>query len=115
MKRLIFVGLMTGLVSSGYANEGEVLVKSHGCMSCHRIETKAVGPALKDIARVYSNDPKSKIRLIESIKKGSKGKWGVIPMPPQHKVNDKDAETIYKWIIQLSQRSIEERMGVGSC
>ncbi|MDP4837182.1 MAG: cytochrome C', partial [Burkholderiales bacterium] len=74
---LIFVSLVQ-------ANDVEALAKSKNCLSCHAIDKKLVGPAYKDVAK--GKDPKggeiTVERLVNSIKNGSMGKWGPIPMPP---------------------------------
>jgi cytochrome c len=99
MKKTMAVGLLFVMIGSTYAADGETLMKTYGCMSCHKVDKKVVGPALKDVAVVYAADVKTKARFVEVIKTGSKGKWGLIPMPPQTKVSDADTELMFKWII----------------
>ena len=55
------------------------LAKKKSCLACHNIERKMVGPAWKDVAK----KGESVEVLVKSIKEGSMGKWGQIPMPPQ--------------------------------
>ena len=38
--------------------------------------------------------------VVTSIKNGSKGKWGAIPMPP-NKVSDEEAQKLAQWILSL--------------
>ncbi|MCC7050965.1 MAG: c-type cytochrome [Bacteroidia bacterium] len=35
---------------------GESVFSSKGCVACHQVDTKTVGPALKDIAKAYNGD-----------------------------------------------------------
>jgi cytochrome c len=37
--------------------------------------------------------------LIDKVKKGGKGVWGQIPMPPNPKVSDADLKTLVTWIL----------------
>ena len=89
-------------VSQVQANDVEALAKSKNCLSCHAIERKLVGPAYKDIAK--GKDPKggeiTVERLVNSIKNGSMGKWGPIPMPP-NPVTDDEANQLAEWILSL--------------
>ncbi len=38
------------------ANPGKKLYKDKGCVVCHQVNTKLVGPAIKDIAAAYSGN-----------------------------------------------------------
>lgn len=77
------------------------LAQKNGCMSCHQESRKVVGPAYKDVANKYKGNPKAEAHLIESIKKGGKGVWGNIPMPPYPNLSDADAKAIVQWILSL--------------
>jgi cytochrome c len=89
-------------LSNVQANDVEALAKSKNCLSCHAIDKKLVGPAYKEIAK--GKDPKggeiTVERLIKSIKVGSMGKWGPIPMPP-NAVTDDEAKQLAEWIMSL--------------
>ena len=39
-------------------------------------------------------------KLVGSVLKGSTGKWGPIPMPP-NKVTDEEAKTLVAWVLSL--------------
>jgi cytochrome c len=47
-----YVGAAVGVLVAGavWAQSGEAVVKSKGCMNCHAVDTKKVGPSFKDIA-----------------------------------------------------------------
>lgn len=36
--------------------KGEKMFKDKGCVVCHQLNTKLVGPALKDVAKAYAGD-----------------------------------------------------------
>jgi cytochrome c len=75
----------------------EALAKAKGCTACHAIDKKLVGPAYKDVAKKYKGDAKAKDTMVTSILKGSQGKYGPVPMPP-NKVTDDEAKKLAAWI-----------------
>lgn len=77
------------------------LVGARGCPYCHDMRRTLLGPSFYEISRRYSKEDKEK--LVESILKGSKGKWGNYAMPPQ-KVSRREAEWIAEWILSLKER-----------
>ena len=79
----------------------EELAKKHACTACHSIDKKLVGPAYKDVAAKYKGDAKAPAALADSVKKGSSGKWGQVPMPPNTAVPDADVQTLVKWVLSL--------------
>ncbi|GMG91342.1 c-type cytochrome [Cupriavidus metallidurans] len=76
------------------------LATSKNCMACHSVDKKLVGPAYKDIAAKYKGDKAAAAQLSQSILKGSSGKWGPIPMPP-NQVSEAEANTLAKWVLSL--------------
>ncbi len=80
------------------------LAKKSGCLACHSIEKKVVGPAWKDVAAKYSADDRD--ALIAKVKKGGKGAWndvtGGVPMPPYSpRVSDANIDTLVDFILAL--------------
>ena len=76
------------------------LANKSKCMTCHQVDKKVLGPSFKDISAKYKGQKTAEAMLADSIVKGSKGKWGAIPMPAQ-KVSPADAKTLSKWILTL--------------
>ena len=74
----------------------ESLAKAKNCLVCHATDKKVMGPAFKDVAAKYDDVS----TVVASIKNGSKGKWGAIPMPP-NKVSDEEAQKLAQWILSL--------------
>ena len=70
--------------------------KANNCLVCHATDKKVMGPAFKDVAAKYDDAS----TVVASIKNGSKGKWGAIPMPP-NKVSDEEAQKLAQWILSL--------------
>jgi len=76
------------------------LAKKNACLSCHALEKKLVGPALRDVTQKYSKIPDAANQLAVSIKKGGAGKWGPVPMPPPTALSEAEALTLAKWIVE---------------
>jgi len=79
------------------------LANKSKCMACHDMEKKRLGPSFKDISTKYKmglgcGKGDAEAMLTDSILKGSKDKWGKIPMPAQ-KIPPADAQTLSKWIL----------------
>ena len=91
---------------SGQASANLDLAKKSGCLACHSVEKKVVGPAWKDVAAKYKGDAGAKDRLIEKVKKGGKGNWtkvtGGAPMPPYSpRVKDEDIKALVEFVLGL--------------
>nr|WP_307688429.1 c-type cytochrome [Variovorax ginsengisoli] len=79
------------------------LARKNGCMACHGIVHKQVGPGFAQVAERYRNDADAPGRLAAKIRNGSVGTWGRLIMPQQTQVGDADAQVLARWV--LSQPS----------
>jgi len=101
------------MVSAGSASAIEkdaalALAKKSGCLACHSIEKKVVGPAWMDVSKKYKGDSSVKDTLVNKVKTGGKGNWtevtGGVPMPPYSpRVSDADIETLVGFVLSLAQ------------
>ena len=89
------------LASGAQAQDPAKLAQEKGCLACHQIDKKLVGPAYKDVAAKYRNDKNAVPKLVKKVREGGKGVWGQVPMPP-NQVSEKEAQTLVKWV--LSQK-----------
>lgn len=101
IKKLGALALMGSALLLGPVHANEKLAQSSGCMTCHSVEKKVLGPSYKDIAGKYRGDAGAESALIKKVKGGSKGVWGPVPMPPNPHVKDEDAKAIVQWILAL--------------
>jgi cytochrome c len=76
------------------AKKATALLQKNGCLICHGMSNKIVGPAYTDIAKKYSGQVDY---LANKIKAGGAGVWGPIPMPAQA-LSVADAKTIAVWL-----------------
>lgn len=99
MKKAIFL-LAASALLAGSAVASEELAKAKNCMSCHTFDKKIVGPSYKDVAAKRKAEKGADVALAGKIKNGSKGEWGMVPMPPNN-VTEAEATTLAKWILSL--------------
>jgi len=79
------------------------LAKGNGCLSCHALDEKIVGPAYSKVAAKYSDDKDAAASLAQSIRNGSQGKWGRIPMPAHGNMNSDDINLLARWILTIQK------------
>lgn len=73
------------------------LAAKSGCLACHAVDKKLIGPSYQDVARKYTATDEA--MLVAKVKAGGKGVWGPIPMPPNANVSEDDVKTLVKWIL----------------
>jgi cytochrome c len=100
MKLPILLAASAALLAAAPARADEALAKKHNCFACHQVEKKVVGPAYKEVAKKYKGQKDAAAVLEASVKKGSSGKWGPVPMPPNATVPDADIKKLVAWILQ---------------
>jgi cytochrome c len=102
MKRIRIAVLATlALAFTGTLQANEELATKSGCLACHKIDAKVLGPSFKDVAAKYKGDKKAEAMLIDKVKKGGMGTWGPIAMPPNGHVKDDDIKALVKWVLAL--------------
>ena len=76
------------------------LMTSKGCVACHKVDAKLVGPSYQDVAKKYAGKPDAKAYLTKKILEGGSGVWGAVAMPPNKgKVTDEEAGILADWIL----------------
>ena len=101
MKLAIAALAAAGLFATGTAAANEKLAQSSGCMTCHAIDKKTIGPSYKEVAAKYRNDKNAEANLVKKVKAGGSGVWGSTPMPPNAHVKEDDIKTIVHWVLTL--------------
>jgi cytochrome c len=105
MKVLLSTIAAATLLLAGQANAadaGQALAQKSGCLACHSVDKKVLGPAYKDVAAKYKGDAGAEAKLVEKVKKGGSGTWGPMPMPANSpQVKDEDIKTIVHWVLSL--------------
>jgi cytochrome c len=80
---------------------GEALATRSGCLACHTVDKKVLGPGFKEIAAKYRSDKGAAAHLAQKVKQGGKGVWGEILMPPNTHIKDEDIKAMVAWILAL--------------
>lgn len=105
MKKALQLALLAGAsVIAFNAQADEALAMSSGCLACHQVENKVVGPSYKQIAERYKGQEGAQEMLTQSVINGGVNKWGPIPMPAKGgrlDVSDEDIGKIVAWILTL--------------
>jgi cytochrome c len=79
------------------------LAQNTGCLSCHSLTEKIVGPAYSSVAEKYKDQPDAAASLVQSIQYGSKGKWGRIPMPAHSALSAEDLNKLARWVLTIQK------------
>jgi len=103
MKAFLLMVVTAGsLMIAGQAAADQALAQKSGCLACHGVDKKVLGPGFKDVAAKYKGDKAAEGKLVAKVKKGGSGVWGPIPMPANSpQVKDGDIQSIVKWILSL--------------
>src|SRR5215510_4718898 len=90
--------------STTQAPSAEQLAEKTGCLKCHSVDKKVIGPAYRDVAARYKNKADARAELIKIVRDGGKGHWteitGGVPMPPHSaKLSTAEIETLVDWVL----------------
>ncbi|WP_295801408.1 c-type cytochrome [uncultured Microbulbifer sp.] len=75
------------------------LLTSNGCLGCHQIDNKLVGPAFTAVSEKYAGRDDAVVYLSRKIRQGGSGIWGGF-MPPMPQLTEAKAEEIANWLAQ---------------
>lgn len=104
MKKILTLAALATLALPSFAVDQAAameIAKKNGCLACHALDKKMVGPAWNEVGRKYAGDAAAAEQLAVKVKKGSKGIWGPVPMPPNATVKDADIKTLVAFVLTL--------------
>jgi cytochrome c len=84
----------------GTAQADSAMATKNGCMACHAVDRKLLGPSYQDIAKKYQGQADAPVKLAKKIQSGGAGVWGPIPMPAHPRLSETDARTLAEWILK---------------
>ena len=94
--------LLAGQAHAVDADAAKALAQKSGCLACHSIDKKVLGPSFKDVAAKYKGDKSAEGKLVAKVKAGGSGVWGPMPMPANSpQVKDEDIKTVVQWILAM--------------
>lgn len=85
-------------VPAASGNDVKTLLAANGCMACHALDQKVVGPGFAEVAVRYKGKD-SVAAVAANIRSGGAGKWGPVPMPPFSQLSVADAATLAKYVL----------------
>jgi cytochrome c len=96
MKSIVLVAVVAaGLAVAGAANaagEAELAQKS-GCMTCHSVDAKKMGPSFKDIAAKYKGKADAEAKIVAALDSGQGHQ--------KAKSSSDENKTLVKWILAM--------------
>ena len=94
MKSIVAVSVLSmGLALAAPVQAQEAAAKSAGCLNCHAVDTKKVGPAFKDVAKKYKGQADAADKLTAEIK-AAKGH-------PAVKASEAEIKGIVSWVLAM--------------
>ncbi|MGO4330599.1 c-type cytochrome [Cupriavidus sp. 2TAF22] len=86
-------------VATAGSHDPLALMAANNCSACHAVDKKIVGPAFRDVAAKYANQPGAAALVAQNIAAGGAGKWGQVPMPPYPGLAKEDLQSLAQWIL----------------
>lgn len=81
--------------------EGKSLIEGTDCMTCHKTDSKLIGPSYLEIAAKYDNSPENLELLAGKIIDGGSGVWGSVPMSAHPGMSRENAKKMVEYILSL--------------
>jgi cytochrome c len=81
------------VLAAGNANAQEALAKSSGCLNCHAVDSKKMGPSFKDVAAKYKGKADAEATLAAKLTKGEGH--------PAVKSSADDTKSLVKWVLSM--------------
>lgn len=88
---------------------GEELIANSGCIACHGIDEKIVGPAYRDVAKRYASRTDAREYLVGKILNGGSGVWGGAAMAAQEQLNENQAMAMAAFILTLAEGEAKQQ------
>ena len=94
MKSIVIASVAAAaLLAAGTARADEALAQKSGCMTCHAVDAKKVGPSFKSIGAKFKGQADAEKKLVDQLKSG-KGH-------PAVKTSDADTTKLVKWVLAM--------------
>jgi cytochrome c len=94
MRSIVIAAVVAvGMAAAGTAGAQEALAKSSGCLTCHDIDAKKMGPAFKDVAAKNKGKADAEARLVAKVS-GAKDH-------PKVNAAEGDIKSVVKWVLSL--------------
>src|SRR5450631_3175336 len=91
MAAMASISVAASVAATGAASAQEALAKRSGCLNCHAVDTKKVGPSFKDVAAKYKGKADAESMLVAKISGGKEH--------PAVKATADDVKSLVKWAL----------------
>ena len=91
----------SGPAADPEAKKGLALIAKSDCLTCHKLNEAATGPAYAAVAAKYRDHPETFDTLANKIIKGGSGNWGTIPMTSHPTISKEDALTMVHYVMSI--------------
>jgi len=93
MKKVILIvtSLVVGVAGAGVGIASEDLAKKSGCLTCHDMNAKKMGPSFKDISKKHKGKADAEATLVKELGEGKKH--------PKVAASEDDRKTLVKWVL----------------
>jgi len=99
MKSLLIAAAVAASVAfAGSAQASEALAKDKGCLGCHAVDAKKMGPSFKDASAKYKGKADGEATVVGMLKSGKAPSGKSHPVA---KASDDELKSLYKWITSL--------------
>jgi cytochrome c len=92
MKAVVIAAVVAvGMAAAGTASAQEAQAKAAGCMNCHDIAAKKIGPGFKEVAAKYKGKADAEATLVANL--------GSAKGHPEVKAKGDELKGIVKWVL----------------
>jgi cytochrome c len=93
--KMMMVALTMALTAAGtaQAQDQSALAKSSGCLNCHAVDTKKVGPSFKSVAAKYKGNADAEAMLVAKVTAAKDH--------PEVKAKPDDVKLLVKWVLAM--------------
>lgn len=93
--------MSTGASAAMDDKKATELLNKGGCMACHTVDKKLVGPSYKEVAKKHKGEKGAIALVAKKVREGGTGAYGQIPMPPnpKDKISDADLKALVDWVL----------------
>jgi cytochrome c len=92
--------------------DGKLLVQENGCVACHGLDTRSLGPSYTEVALRYKGKGQQDM-LTKKIINGGEGNWQMNRAMPAHQfIEEAEARKMVSYILSLADRPLSEDKAV---
>ena len=95
---LIAAAAVATVAFAGTAQANEALAKDKGCLGCHAVDAKKMGPAFKEVSAKYKGKADAEAAVTGTLKSGKAPSGKSHPVA---KASDDEMKGLAKWVLSL--------------